>query len=326
MERSSKSLRLLAVACCVIAAVADADADAGLVGNPAAQHDQHAGAGSPTSERIYFAAWNLGAACGTNELPGCRDAAVNFLTNVTNFGYQPTEAGIFVTTGLVEDDGSPVDLTSKNQLAGQNYTRVDGVCRTRYPSPSQRKQDNVAITLRHDFQIVQSGGGCLDGRPGADPFAFAVALVKPINNRCYDSSAEVVNCPDGVCIIGVHAPVKGISKGADIVAEVCGLARHRCSVAVGDWNLGGSARGPGGGDAHTGGSGPTVEKLWHQLTGDKMNKTKLFTTGVDHAQATTNVVGVHSAMNVGEGDPLSKQYPNATGQGPLQIIDLLLPC
>ena len=39
------------------------------------------------------------------------------------------------------------------------------------------KQDNVALTLRDDFQIAKSGGGCLDvdlQLPGAKRFAFAV--------------------------------------------------------------------------------------------------------------------------------------------------------
>lgn len=261
-------------------------------------------------ERIYFGAWNLGAECGSNVLPGCRDAAVTFLTATTTAGYSPGEAAILMTVGLVDDAGSPIDLTNQGKLAGKNYSKVNGVC----TSKNGGKQDNVALTLRDDFQIAKSGGGCLDvdlQLPGAKRFAFAVALVTPIQNRCYMKSSLITNCPGGVCVIGVHAPVNGIFAGQDVVAEVCGLARHRCTVAVGDWNLGSR--------------GATIEDRWTQLLTDKKG-TALHTSGPPHAQTTTNIVGSTGAMGIGLGNPLSKQFPNATGIGPLEILDEVLPC
>ena len=71
-------------------------------------------------ERIYFGAWNLGAECGSNALPGCRDAAVTFLTATTTAGYSPGEAAILMTVGLVDDAGSPIDLTNQGKLASQS--------------------------------------------------------------------------------------------------------------------------------------------------------------------------------------------------------------
>jgi hypothetical protein len=76
-------------------------------------------------------------------------------------------------------------------------------------------------------------GGCLGGHAGgvykADARAFAVALAKP-------PPPGVDGCEQGICLIGLHAPHIDITLGADKVAAVCGDARHKCTVAVGDWN------------------------------------------------------------------------------------------
>ena len=44
-------------------------------------------------------------------------------TTKSSFGFQPNEAEIIVTIGLVGDDGKPVDLRV-NELAGLNYSQA----------------------------------------------------------------------------------------------------------------------------------------------------------------------------------------------------------
>ena len=57
------------------------------------------------------------------------------------------------------------------------------------------------------------------------------ALVTPIQNRCYMKSSLITNCPGGVCVIGVHAPVNGIFAGQDVVRTLA-TRRFAAYVAV----------------------------------------------------------------------------------------------
>lgn len=257
---------------------------------------------------MYFQVWNVGMACGTNALPGCRDAAVDYTTK-SSFGFQPNEAEIIVTIGLVGDDGKPVDLRV-NELAGLNYSQVNGIC----ARPTQEKLVNtVALTLRPEYQVLAQGGGCLEGRTNKTaPRAFAVAHVKlPPASGLF--GGLVKGCPDGVCIVGLNAPpgAAQITHGADEVARVCGEARRQCTIAAGDWNFSPQQ---------------SITDRWNQLinTGQGGGGIPRLSIQGPTDSATVTALDTPGAMNVGEGFPLQSRYPNATGQA--HLADLLVPC
>lgn len=160
------------------------------------------------SERIYFQSWNIGEQCSSNKIPGCRAAAIEYLTGKATGpnGYGAGEIQVFVTAGLAEAGGEPVDLTTLGELKGKNFTQVDAVCR---PGPL-KGSESVSLTLYPGFDVVKTDGGCL-GEKAESARAFIAALVTPPtplggNDPRSMLGGEVKGCPKGICIIGMHAP------------------------------------------------------------------------------------------------------------------------
>ena len=120
-------------------------------------------------------------------------------------------------------------------------------------------------------------------------------------------------CPDGFCVLAVDAPDGvAITLGSDKVAQVCGESRHVCTIAVGDFNTS---------------PAQTYVQRWVQLVGSgPAGAPKLYKTGAaEHAIVLTNL-DAGGAMNVGQGYPLEKKFPNVTGMRQAGLIDLLVPC
>jgi len=268
-------------------------------------------------QRIYFEAWNVGEACGSNSVAGCREAAVDYLTSTAGVyrGYSPTEFQVMVALGLLGDDGQAFDLTQQNYLKGKNYTHFGGVCNGYH---KDQIPSAVSVTLLSGYQILSKGAGCLVAEKDSakeSPKGFAVALIKPPPpNGVF--GGQVKFCPDGFCLVALNAPSgAAITAGSDVVAKVCGEARHVCTVAVGDFNVS---------PEHS------YEDRWAQLigtppTGPLGGAPKLYKEGQTHAQTLTQLE-VGGAMNVGQGLPLRPPYNNVTGMQAALLIDLLLPC
>lgn len=264
-------------------------------------------------QRIYFQTWNVGEVCGSNAEPGCREAAIKYLSS-TSVGAEFNIATLF---GLLSDAGQPVDLTQYGVYKGKNYTQFGSVCSA--SAGSTAPPSTVSITLGPGFQLLGKGAGCLVGNDATAvtagaPKPFAVALVKPppVHGLV---GGEVKGCPNGFCLVAINAPYgpAHLSAGADTLADVCGDTRHLCTVAVGDFNLSPQQ---------------TYDQRWAELI-DKLPGAAptLYKTGsLPHGVAVTNLAA-GGAMNVGEGYPLTPRWgQNVTGMRPAQIIDLLLPC
>jgi hypothetical protein len=277
--------------------------------------------GIAPSERIYFHTWIVGEECGSNKIPGCRDAAIAYLTNSSNMGFSTSEIAIFMTAGLSTPGGEPVDLTMEGYLEGRNYSQVNGMCR---PGPLLGSEA-VSLTLMPGFTVHQSGGGCLgQERLGhkTDARAFVAARVTPPTPNGGMLGGEVKGCPSGLCIIGMHAPDGPIAtSAADTVKQVCGKdLTPMCTVAVGDFGAGDGDASPQEPNSHS----KLVAHLDQQF--EELGLGKLVsTTGFAGARSATNVVDTGPAMDIGPTHPLP-QFGNITGQSPSGVLDVLLPC
>lgn len=254
-------------------------------------------------ERLYFQTWNVGNICGSNKAPGCRQAAIDYLTSgVPSIGYQPGEGQIMVTMGLLDDDGQAVDLTQYGKLQSLNYSSISGVCNGMNP---------LSVTVQNAYQVSNKATGCLGG-PAPTPFVVAVIKPPPASGMF---GGQLKGCPNGFCLVALNAPDgASITDGSDKVAKVCGDIRHVCTVAVGDFNLS---------PQHT------YQERWAQLIGSpKSGPQKLVTDGQDHARWVTNMAAGGSMdiqqqvqKYLGNGS-----YQNVTGIRTSLISDALLPC
>ena len=263
---------------------------------------------------VYFQNWNVGWECGSDQIPGCRDAAVNYLTG-TPQNYFSGQASIYITVGLQNhsgEDTEPIDLRQGKFVNG-SWTQVDGVCKS-------GRGDAVSLTLAPSYSVLAKYGGCLTNTSAAatDARAFAVALVMP--------RKAVKNCPTGICLIGVNSPDSGVSAASDKVAKVCGNARKSCTFASGNW---------GAPVTKASYSKYTVSDRMSQLVGNPdvvygNPTTNTCCNGhgevgsIDHL--VSNVPGVPGAMFEGEGYPLQITVGNHTGEHVAFISDLLIPC
>ena len=183
---------------------------------------------STTTTPLSVISWNTHWQCGSDHIPGCRASATNVLVELAaNFS-----ADVVVSVEMETSATAPLDFATSARL-GTAWTQVNGSC----AGGEVGSGDAMALLLRSASfgRVKASGGGCLGGDAGgvykASARAFAVALVEPASPQ-----RGVAGCPDGLCIIGLHAPHIDITKGADVVASVCGEARHACTIAAGDWN------------------------------------------------------------------------------------------
>ena len=195
-----------------------------------------AGAASGTPLNLTVLSWNVHWQCGSDHIPRCRSAATSKIIELA----AKHAANVIVAVELEHNDTAPIDLPSHGlPTAYPRWAQVNGTC----PGAPGKTGDALALVLGSDWELQQvyrngkyealADGGCLGGDAGgvykADARAFAVALAKP-------PQPGVKGCEKGVCLIGLHSPHIDITKGADKVAAVCGEARHKCTVAVGDWN------------------------------------------------------------------------------------------
>jgi hypothetical protein len=273
------------------------------------------------SERIYFHTWSVGEACGSDKIPGCRDAAIDYLTNTSNMAFDPREIAIFVTVGLSTEGGEPVDLTTEGLLRGKNYTQANAVCR---PGPL-RQSEAAALTLMPGFTVVASGGGCLGEetlghKTEARAFVAALVTTPPAKGML---GGEVKGCPKGLCIIGLASRGGSIaSSAADTVKKVCGEdVAASCTVAAGDFGAGEGQSSPTNPSTNPK-LGPNLNAQFHQLGIGKVVSTQ----GFAGARAVTNVGDTGMGMDIGPGYPLRAQFGNVTGQSPTGVLDVLLPC
>mmetsp|Transcript_117183 Transcript_117183/g.184329 ORF Transcript_117183/g.184329 Transcript_117183/m.184329 type:complete len:297 (+) Transcript_117183:45-935(+) len=157
--------------------------------------------------------WNVHYQCGA--FPSCRTRAVDRLKELTHqFG-----AEIVVSIEFEQNASTPLDL-SQGGLTG--WTPVLGPCL----GSAGHAGDTAALFFAPSITVVAGDGGCLN-TPGESARAFAVALVK--------LPFSVDGCPS-VCVVGLHAPHKNITNGADVIARVCGYIAQTCAIAAGDWN------------------------------------------------------------------------------------------
>jgi len=216
--------------------------------------------------------WNVHWQCGSDHLPGCRAAATARVAELAD----AHGATVVVAIELEHNDTAPIDLPAHG-LGGGHYPawlQVNGSCPG---AAGGAPGDAIALAFKPYVglgpgwspvvksyaagqPVYAAGGGCLGGDGGgpdpwdkADSRAFAVALLKP-------PSPGVAGCEAGLCVIALHSPHVDITKGADTIAEVCGEARHQCTVAVGDWNAPISKRSF---------CNFTVSDRWGQLLGDE---------------------------------------------------------
>ena len=177
--------------------------------------------GAVASSNWGVFSWNVHWQCGSNYISGCREAATKQLLQLAH----EQNANVVVAVELEVSESQPIDLRSHGLASG--WAQINGSCSSHETSGG----DAMALALGPGFGVLKSDGGCLGGHAGgayrADSRAFAVALVTPPN--------PVAACPN-VCVIGLHSPHVDITLGGDKVAQVCGEARHRCTVAAGDWN------------------------------------------------------------------------------------------
>ena len=197
-----------------------------------------AGAGAVAAKPLSLSilSWNVHWQCGSDHLPGCREAATQKFVELS----KTHAADVIVAVELEHNDTAPIDLPSHLDASRGPWTQVNGSC----PGAPGKTGDALALVLGPGWEVqaaTQGGtlladGGCLGGDAGgvykADARAFAVALVKPSPFLW----PGVDGCEMGICLIGLHAPHVDITEGAAKVAAVCGEARHQCTVAVGDWN------------------------------------------------------------------------------------------
>jgi hypothetical protein len=266
-------------------------------------------------QRIYFQSWNVGAECSSS--PKCRQAATNYLANGTGanpMAFEPGEAAVFATIGLLAADSSAVDLSQHGYLKGKGYTQVSGLCRG-----GKVGNDAASLTFKPGFTVLKKGGGCLSKEGPlrkSEPRAFTVALIKPPKvNGLY--GGVVKNCQAGLCVIAANVPAGGVAQGADKIAAVCGEARHHCTVGLGDFGV-----------ANSGTNSATIADHWKQLTGDT-GDSKIHVTGPDRANFASNLPGQSQGMNVGQGFPLAKQFGNGKTGGTTsaaELMDVLFPC
>lgn len=264
-------------------------------------------------QRIYFQLWNVGRKCSSNS--GCREAAIDYLTNSSSLAFQPSEAAIFATIGLVAENSDAVDLTRYNYLEGKNFTQVSGACRGVGVGASNSNSDAVSLTLRPEFTVLKQDSGCLSKKGALSrAHAFAVALVKP--PKVSGTFGGIVKgCEGGICMVAASMPEQGggVAEGAAAgqIARVCGEARHHCTIGLGDFGTSPAASGP-----------------WKQLIGDTGSQ-KLFVNGVERANMVSNLPGLGKGMDVQQGFPLRKQYGNGTAGGSVSaaiLMDQLIPC
>lgn len=253
-------------------------------------------------QRLYMQTWNVGNECGSNKVPGCRQSAIDYLASgIPYIGYQPGEAEIMVTMGLLEDDGKAVDLTAYGKLQGMNYSEISSVCDGKNP---------LSVTVLNTYQVLSKAAGCLGG-PSPTPFVVAVIKPPPAKGMF---GGQLKGCPNGFCFVALNAPEQTITEGSDVVASVCGDIRHVCTVAVGDFNLS---------PQHT------YQERWAQLIGSAPSGTsKLVTDGADHARWVTNMAAGGSMditqqvqKYLGNGS-----YQNVSGMRAAMLSDALLPC
>eukprot|EP01051_Picozoa_sp_SAG22_P010917 SAG22_NODE_1013_length_6027_cov_4.804318_6_plen_250_part_00 len=222
--------------------------------------------------------------CGSDKIHGCRDAVTSYLTGNSsyNMAFTPLEIAVFVTVGLAEADGEPVDLTTKGALQGQNYSQVSAVCR---PGPLHGSEA-VSLTLMPGFTVEESSGGCLGteklGHKTAARAFVAARVTPPKPNR--GIGCVVQGCPKGICLIGLHAPDGAIAaSAAGTVKKVCGDMTTSCTVAVGDF-----------GDDEGGSSNPNSPNAGLEA---HLN-TQFAQLGIGKLYSTTGFPGSRAAMSV----------------------------
>ena len=115
---------------------------------------------------MYVQTWVVGQECGSDSIPGCQKAALDYLTNSSSFAFQSTSAAAFVTIGLGGADGEALDLASSGMLAGGGYTQVNSVCRP--PARGRKLSESISLTFVKGFTAVKTSGGCLSADPRAE--------------------------------------------------------------------------------------------------------------------------------------------------------------
>lgn len=165
--------------------------------------------------------WNVHWQCGSDHIPGCREAATKRLLQLAH----EHDANVIVAIEFEASVSQPINLHLHGMASG--WTQINGSCAGNVTNAG----DAMSLAVGPGFGVLKSDGGCLGGHAGgvyrADSRAFAVALVKP--------PSTVAGCPN-VCVIGLHSPHVDITQGVDKIARVCGESRHGCTVAIGDWN------------------------------------------------------------------------------------------
>jgi len=149
--------------------------------------------------------WNVHWQCAepsNSASQSCRAAAVD------RFGELAREVGAHIATGIEMQGAS-------SALQGW--------------SSSGEYEDAVSIMVAPGWKVVRRGGGQIQSGWGAR--GLAVMLVTP--------PFAVSGCPQ-LCVLGVHPGHSTISGGKSIVDSVCGNVADRCSIAMGDWNVGAS--------------------------------------------------------------------------------------
>jgi len=132
---------------------------------------------------------------------------------------QQSNAEVVAAIELSDSPHLPANLTNFG-LSG--WTQADGSC-----AHAWGFGDAVALAFAPGWQVVRSDGGCL--RHDGDTRAFAVALAVP------PPEVDVGGCTS-LCFIVVHAPHSQVTRGRELVHDVCGQAVQNCAIAMGDWN------------------------------------------------------------------------------------------
>jgi len=164
---------------------------------------------SPTgASTIVTFHWNVHWQCaqhaGGDE--ACRLAAVQ------RFGELVKESGAQIAAGI-EVNGASTSLPGW--------------------ATSGEYEDAVSVMVAPGWTVQKKGGGQITSGSGSR--GVAVMLVTPLQ--------AVYGCPQ-LCVLGVHPGHDRITGGKSIVDAVCGSIADRCSIAMGDWNVGaGEVRG-----------------------------------------------------------------------------------
>jgi len=186
------------------------------------------GTGEPLHLSTFF--WNVHWECSMAARGASRSCKRHIGRRFAELAKE-SKAQIVASVELSDTSSQPASL---EHFGLTGWTQVNGPC------ASGDGGDAAALAFAPDWVVQQSGGGCL--RHDWDTRAFAVARVAP--------PRPVEGCAS-LCVVAIHAPHSSITRGHDVVKSVCGDARERCTVAMGDWNV------PGHG----------VGKLWAQLIG-----------------------------------------------------------